>query len=39
MSVLSDHIENFIKEMLEEDGTTDLQRNELAQSSTVRRRR
>jgi len=31
MSVLSDHIENFIKEMLEEDGTTDLQRNELAQ--------
>ncbi|MDL2237351.1 CtsR family transcriptional regulator [Christensenellaceae bacterium OttesenSCG-928-K19] len=32
MSVLSDHIETFIKEMLaEEDGTTDLQRNELAQ--------
>ncbi len=31
MSVLSDHIECFIKEMLAEDGTTDLQRNELAQ--------
>ncbi len=31
MSILSDHIESFIKELLEEDGTTDLQRNELAQ--------
>lgn len=30
MSILSDHIEAFIKEMLEEEGTTDLQRNELA---------
>ncbi len=30
MSVLSDHIESFIKELLEEDGTTELQRNELA---------
>lgn len=32
MSILSDHIESFIKELLEEDeGTTELQRNELAQ--------
>lgn len=30
MSILSDHIEQFIKELLDEDGTTDLQRNELA---------
>ncbi len=30
MSVLSDHIETFIKELLEEDGVTELQRNELA---------
>lgn len=30
MSVLSDHIETFIKQLLEEDGTTELQRNELA---------
>lgn len=32
MSVLSDHIEDFIKELMtEEDGTAELQRNELAQ--------
>lgn len=32
MSILSDHIENFIKEMMtEEDGMAELQRNELAQ--------
>lgn len=32
MSVLSDHIENFIKELMtEEEGTAELQRNELAQ--------
>ena len=32
MSVLSDHIEDFIKDLMaEEDGTADLQRNELAQ--------
>ncbi len=32
MSVLSDHIENFIKELLTEDeGMAELQRNELAQ--------
>ncbi len=31
MSLLSDHIETFIKQMLaEDDGTTDLKRNELA---------
>ena len=30
MSILSDHIEAFIKDMLEEEGTTELQRNELA---------
>ncbi len=31
MSILSDHIESFIKELLVEDeGTTELQRNELA---------
>ncbi len=31
MSILSDTIELFIKEMLEEEGSTNLQRNELAQ--------
>ena len=32
MPVLSDHIEDFIKELMtEEDGTAELQRNELAQ--------
>ncbi len=32
MSVLSDHIEDFIKDLMaEEDGTAELQRNELAQ--------
>ncbi len=30
MSVLSDHIESFIKTLLEEDGAADLRRNELA---------
>ena len=30
MSVLSDHIESFIIEMLEEEGEADLKRNELA---------